>query len=191
MADLKNMVGGFNLLSKWNKLAPREKSLFLASVAILSFLFLDLIVVRPLWNHYISLADQTVFKEKKLLQNMLNISRKDLIEKEYEKYKDYIHEPASNEEETAAMLREIEKLARGNEVVVVDMKPKEVLSEKFHKEYKVDLDVETEMSPLLRFIHQIESSSQLMRVEQAKLQLKSQESPVVKAKMTVTKIVLM
>lgn len=188
---MKNVLTDLNILAKWNQLGSRERWLCIGAGAVLALLLLDVAVARPLWSFYVSVEDQTRAQEQKLMQNMLNITRKDAIEKEYEEYQKFIHVPGTHEEETAAMLREIEKIARSNEVVVVDMKPKETKDQQYHREYTVELDVETEMAPLLRFIYELESSLQLLRVGEAKLSLKGKDQPVVKAKMTITKMLIL
>lgn len=188
---IKNVLNDLNLLAKWDQLAIRERWLSIAAASVLFALLLDFAVVRPLWNYYVSVDQQTKAQEQKLMQNMLNITRKDAIEKEYDGYKSFFHTAGTNEEETAGMLREIEKIARSNEVVVVDMKPKDTKALQYHKEYTVELDVETELAPLLRFMYELESSLQLMRVGEAKLSLKGKDQPVVKAKMTIIKMLLL
>ncbi|MBI5299992.1 MAG: type 4a pilus biogenesis protein PilO [Deltaproteobacteria bacterium] len=179
-----------DIQARFDKLSKREKMLSLGTAAVLAFLLADFLVARPLYDSYVSLKERTVEEEKKLEQNMINITMKEDIGKRFEEYRKFIRKPSGKGEEAAMMLSEIEKTARANEVTLADMKPQEGKVREFYKEYTVDIDAETELPQLIRFLHQVETSSQLMRVVKAKLSAKDKESPVVKAKLTVTKIVM-
>lgn len=179
-----------DIQSKFSKLSQREKFFSMASAAVLLILLVDLLVVRPLYDSYVSLEVQTVEAEKRLEQNIINITMKGDIDKRFEEYRKFIRKPAPKGEEEAMMLSEIEKTARANEVLLLDIKPQDEKSQDFYKQYAVDIDAEAEMGRLIQFLYQLETSSQIMRVVKAKLGLKNKESHIIKAKLTVTKTVM-
>lgn len=180
-----------DLAGRYNKLKPRERSLLFGFSIVALLLVSDFAVVRPLWNYYVSIEERTAAEEKRLVRNLLNINRKDAVERDYAGYQQFTRPSGTDEEEIGKLLSEIEQTARTNKVVLVDMKPREAQSRDFYKEYRAELDAETELANWVQFVHQLEESEQLLRVSAAKLTLKTPDSSVVKARMTVTKIVLL
>lgn len=154
-------------------------------------LMADLLVIRPLCDYYISLGEQIIVGEKKLEQNMINITMKEVIEKRFEEYRKFMKKPAKSEEEAAMLLGEIEKLARANEVILADMKPQEGKAHEFYREYVVKIDAEAEMDRMIKFMHQVETSDQLMQVVKAKFSLKQKDATFIRAELTVTRIVML
>lgn len=181
----------FNLLDHYHKLRSGERTLLLGTLVTIVVLILDVAVVRPLWNYYDTMEERTTAEERKLVRNLLNINRKDLVEKEYEEYEQFIHPPGTDEEEIGKLLSEIEQKARSNKVILVDMKPRESKQHDFYKEYRAELDAEMDMTNWVQFVHQLEDSDQLIRLTTVKLTRKGVDLPVVKAKMEVTKTLLM
>lgn len=89
------------------------------------------------------------------------------------------------------MLSEIERKARSNKVILVDMKPRESKLHDFYKEYRAELDAEMDLVTGIQFMHQLEESGQLLRLISVKLTRKGTDLPVMKAKMEVVKILLL
>ncbi|MBI2981293.1 MAG: type 4a pilus biogenesis protein PilO [Deltaproteobacteria bacterium] len=185
-----SILGKLNFLNRYQKLRRGERFLLLGALVATLLLVSDVAVVRPIWNYHISLQERTAAEERKLVRNLLNINRKDLVEKEYEEYQKFMQSPGSDEEEIGEMLSEIEQKARSNQAILVDMKPRESKSHEFYKEYLVALDAEMDMPSWIQFVYQLEASEQLIRLTSAKLTRKTSEGtdePVVKAEMEVTK----
>lgn len=190
MRALINIMNIKDIQSKFNRLSKREKFVSVACAAVFLILFMDLLVVRPLYESYLSLEVRTIEAEKRLEQNIINITMKEDIDKRFEEYRKFIKKPAPKGEEEALMLSEIEKTARTNDVLLVDIKPQDEKILEFYKQYTVNVDVETEMKHLVQFLYQIETSSQMMRVVKAKLGLKERDSQIIKARLTIIKTVM-
>lgn len=176
-----------DLQSKFGRLSKRERIFSAASAAVLLLLFVDFLIIRPLYDYYVSLEVQTLEAEKRLEQNIINITMKEEIDKRFEEYRRFIRKPASKGEEEAMMLSEIEKTARANDVLLVDIKPQEEKIYEFHKQYTADVDAEAEMKQFVQFLYQLETSPQMIRAVKVKLSLKDRESHTVKAKLTMVK----
>lgn len=179
-----------DIQSKFNKLSRRERIFSVASAAVLMVLLVDLLIVRPLYDSYLSLDLKTMEAEKRLEQNIINITMKEDIDRRFEEFRRFIRKPAPKGEEQATMLSEIEKTARSNDVLLVDIKPQEGKIHEFYKQYTVDADAESEMKQLVQFLYQLETSPQMMRVVKAKLVLKTKDSQIVKAKFSIQKTVM-
>lgn len=171
-----------------DKLPKKEKfGLFIAvvfvSVAALDRLVVDPITTRVQWiNHQIEIA------EKELERNLRNINQKEVIAEKYQKYVKYVKKVGSDEEEVAKLLGEIEELARGSTVYLVDMKPRTSKEIDFYKEYTVEVEAEGNVRSVVRFLYQLNNSTQLLRTEKLRLTLKEKDSSVIKATILITKI---
>jgi len=180
-----------NFFSWFNNLSSRERLLLQLSIGFALFLLADQVIFTRVWDMYSSMEKRIVEDEGSYIRNLVNLKRKEVVESTYDKYKSYIRVAGRDEEENASFLSEVEQLARSEQVVLVDMKPREVKKQQFHKEYVADLDAEAEMEELIRFIYQLEQSPHLMKISKIKLTSKEQGSTFVKARMTVTKTVFL
>jgi len=178
-------------MQRYHKLVPRERYLLAGALLVILILFADFAVVKPLWNYHISLGERMVVQEKRLIRNLLNINRKEKVEREYEKLRHWIHPPSTDEEEIGKMLSEIEQKARKNKVTLVDMKPRETKAKEFYKEYRVELDAEMPMDSWVKFVYQVEALDQLMLLTVTKLTYKGKDEQLIRAKMVFTKTLLL
>lgn len=181
----------FNIFAWYNRLSSRERLILPLAAGCVLILLVDHAVFTPVWDMYISMEDRITEAEGTYVRNLVNFKRKEIVESDYEKYRSFIRPAGSDEEENASLLSEVEQLARSNQVVLVDMKPREVKSRQFHKEYAAELDAETEMEGLINFIYQMEQSPQIMKVSSAKLSAREALSNLVRARMTVTKTIFL
>jgi len=69
----------------------------------------------------------------------------------------------------------------------------ESLSQKvdFYKEYSVEIEAEGEIADLTTFLHQINISPQLLRVEKLRLNAKESENKILKSSMLITKVLVL
>ena len=91
----------------------------------------------------------------------------------------------------AKILGEIEALARKSSVYLVDMKPRKPREVEFYKEYTVEIEAEGYMESLMSFIYQVNTSSQLLRIETLRLNLTKGGSNVLSASMLITKVLIL
>lgn len=182
-----SILNKFNFLKRYHQLGARERFLLIGTLIVVLLLIADFAIVKPLWNYNIKLGEQTAVLEKKLIRNLLNINRKERVEKEFEKHRHWIHPPSTDEEEIGKMLSEVEQEARNNQVTLVDMKPRETKSKNFYKEYRAELDAEMPMDNWVRFVYEVENLDQLVLLTITKLTYRGDDNPVIKAKMAFTK----
>ncbi|MBI3617629.1 MAG: type 4a pilus biogenesis protein PilO [Candidatus Omnitrophica bacterium] len=175
----------------WDKLSKKEKIGLSAALAFLALAFLDRLLISPVRTKFNALNQQIRISEKQLGGDMRNINQKKFIGEEYEQYLPYIRRSGSDEEEVAKILGEIEALARKSSVYLVDMKPRKPREVEFYKEYTVEIEAEGGMESLMSFIYQLNTSSQLLRVETLRLNLTKGDSNVLSASMLITKVLIL
>ena len=172
-----------------SKLSKKEKIGLVAATIVVSAVIIDRLVVSPIGERFRRLGRDIELSERKLVLDLRNISNKESISDEYEKYRNYVRKSASSdEEEVAAVLAEIENLARRSDINLDDIKPQQAKQTDFYREYYVEIEAEGTMEHIIIFLHNLNSSPQLLRAVKLRLGLKDKESPVVKASIMVSKI---
>ena len=175
----------------WDKLSKKEKIGLSFSFAIVSLALLDRAIVSPIRSRFQRINQAIAIGEKQLGHDLRNIRQKDQIAAEFEKYVQYVQRSGSDEEEVAKILGEIEALARQSNVYLVDMKPQTPKEVDFYKEYAVEIEAEGDMTALVRFLYQMNTSVQLLRVEKLRLNSRKSGDPVLKSSMLITKILVL
>ncbi|MFH0763896.1 MAG: type 4a pilus biogenesis protein PilO [Candidatus Omnitrophota bacterium] len=172
-----------------DKLSKKERAgIFIAGAVVLA-VFLDRLVIAPINSRIHRLDKETRVAEKELIGHLRNIKQKGNISKEYQKYMQYIKTAGSDEEETARILSEIEELARRSALDLVDMKPQASKTAGFYREYVVEVEAEGDEASVMKFLHNLNNSMQLLRAERVRLYQKDKNSPVVKSSILITKLV--
>lgn len=170
-----------------SRMSQKEKiGIFLAGIVVF-FALLDRLVIAPVSDRLLEIERQIKMSEKQLDIGMRNISQKESITREYQKYARYLKNSGSDEEQAAVMLSEIEDLARRSNMNLVDIKPQQPKNIDFYKEYSIEIEAEGEMESIINFLWKLNSSVQLLRVERLRLNLKEKGSAVVKASIFITK----
>jgi len=114
------------------------------------------------------------------------------VEKVYREMESVLKKKGSTAEETAAMFGTLDTLAREARVTLAGVKPQEPQTGTDGETYRVDLEIEADMSGLLKFLYGVESSSQVLRVDQLQLQSVTRpDAPPLKGQMTVSKLVFL
>jgi len=171
------------------KLSKKERIGLIAAIVVTGLVLIDRVVISPIGGRIQRINQEIKFSEKKLSRDLRNMNNKGLIESEYRKYKNYVRKTsASDEEDVANVLGEIEGLARSSGVSLVDIKPLVPKQTDFYKEYAIEVEVEGSMEQIVTFLHSLNNSAQLLRAVKLRIGLKDKESTAIKASLLVTKI---
>ena len=146
----------------------------------------------PVRKQFEQIDETIVEREKEVARNLriLAPASQAAINKEYAECGEIIKKRWSTAEENAAMLAEIERVASGVGVSLSATKPREVRIERDYERYEVEMEVDADMGQIIRLIHAVESSSQVLRVEKVTIDSRKTGTAVVlKAGVLVSKIV--
>ncbi len=168
----------------------RERYIFYIALVSILAVFFDRVVVQQVMSRLDKLNKEIYVQEKKLQRSLRILAQKDLITAEYGRYVESLKQIYSDEEEKSRLLSDIEKIAGKSGVFLVNVKPGPIEKAGGYKRYTVDIRVESEISFLADFIYQLEQSSRLLRVRDFRLTLKEEGSAVLKAKLTVTELLI-
>lgn len=175
----------------WDKLSKKEKAGLSFALVFLAVAFSDRLIVSPIRERFRRMNQAIKISEKQLGHDLRNVYQKDQIAAAFEKYAKYVERSGSDEEEVAKILGEIESLARQSKVYLVDMKPQTPKEIDFYKEYAVEIEAEGEVASLMTFLHQLNTSLQLLRAEKLRLNAVKKGDKTLKASMLITKVVIL
>ncbi len=146
----------------------------------------------PVRKRFEQLDETITMREKEVARNLriLAPTSKDAITREYAEYGEMIKKRGSTAAENAAMLSEIEKTATEVGLSLSATKPREAQVKRDYERYEVEIEVDAEMSQIIRLIHAVESSPQVLRVEKVAIDSKKSGSAVsLRAGMLISKVV--
>lgn len=173
------------------KLNEREKKIFYVVLALLVALVGYHGIWTPMTHKFSELDDEIFATQMRLRKAKTLIRQKKDVEDASKKYVNLEKMDAgTDEEEIARLLNFIEQTARKDNASLSDVKPQPGKSDRVTKEYTVDLNAEGELSALIEFIYELEHSEQLLRIEKVDMAPKEEKSAILRATLTVTRIVV-
>jgi len=175
----------------WSKLSKKEQIGMSFALAFLVIAGMDRLIVNPIRSRFQRVNQAITIGEKQLGHDLRNVHLKDQIEEEFEKYVQYVKRSGSDSEESKKFLGEIESLAQQSNVNLVDIKPQTPKIVDFYKEYSVEIEAEGNIADLVTFLHRINMSIQLLRVEKLRLNAKDSENKMLKSSMLITKVLVL
>ena len=175
----------------WNKLSKKEKIGMSFAIAFMVISGMDRLIINPIRERFQRINQAIKISEKQLRHDLRNVQLKDQIEKEFEKYVEYVERSGSDDQEKAKILIEIQSLADQTNVNVVSQKPQSTKTVDFYKEFAVEIEAEGEIEALITFLHRINVSTQLLRVEKLRLNNKEQGTKILKSSMLITKVLVL
>ncbi|MBL7071960.1 MAG: hypothetical protein ISS26_07330 [Candidatus Omnitrophica bacterium] len=170
-------------------ISKREKWFGAATLGIALAALAYNMIMEPLTGMWKSLDDSIrqreilLTKHSRILRNGEKISK---LDKEYSKY--FQETMLRPEEESAMALGQIERLARGANVHITNIKPMGIRRHENFNRFTYKVTSESRSEELAKFIYELQSSEQLMKVERMVLRAKEKEADIIKAILHITKI---
>ncbi len=174
-------------------LSKREKLLLCSAAGFILLSLFYNFAVKPLITEWSRVNDEILEKEIILKRNIRYLQQRDSVSSTYLRYAEYLKKKdskVSDEEEMAALLNEVERIARGSSVHITDIKPRPVKELLFCKRYFLEMDCEATMEKYVEFIYGLHQSLQLIRVERLKLTSQVKGKSLLKAHMFITKVAI-
>jgi hypothetical protein len=172
----------------FSSFSKRERLLAIAVACLIAGAGVYILAVEPLYRSWGGYESELNSARAKLAKNLKLLANKESIEKEYDKYKAYIHDETAGEEESASVLREIESNAQAAGVAIISIKPKAVKELKDYGKSTIELTSEAALSQFMKFIYDLEGSKELLKVERIVLSLKSNQTDILKGTLIIRKI---
>ncbi len=174
----------------FSKLSKRERVIFYATGLILFLGIMDRLVYEPVVNLFNELDQEILMQENRLRKNLKYLAIRESVQNRYSAYAANAVTSGFDEEEVASLLNEIEGMARNSGLALVNMKPKPIVATDLGKFYPVEVEVETNMIQLMKFIHGLHSSKFILGVKKFNLVPKGKKSKQVKGYLLIHKTVI-
>ena len=171
----------------FSKLSKRQRILLYVAATIVFFVSLDRLVYHPIVSRINELDQEILLKENQLRRNLRNMAARETVHKAYSAYASYALTAGSDDEKIAALLNELEGLARKSGLSLVAVKPRPSTKIDIGKQYPVEVEVETEITPLIKFIYDLHSSQNFLRVKKLRLAPKGSRTPDLKGYLLISK----
>ena len=173
------------------KLSQRERIIVYILAAIILCALLYNFLIEPLAKKWINLNSEINRTNVKLRKSISLLKDKADIDKEYAQYAEKLKPKESDEQELTSILNELEVLARRSNLKIVSMRPKPAKDEGYYRIFVVDIETESDMGSLMKFIYDIKNSPQLLKVNRLNLNTKSsQQGTLIRASMIISRISL-
>ena len=176
-----------NIISRFSK---REKAVFFAALVFVGFSLSDRLILSPILKKMQIYSQEIKATEYEMIKNTKILQQRARIEAEEKRYAEYSSIARTDEEETATLLREIERLATRSTVYLNDLKPSGIQEEGMVKKFRVNVSCEGDMEKIIRFMHLIEDSNIIMQITAFDMGPKSTQSKINRCDLLISKIVI-
>ncbi|MFH0840247.1 MAG: hypothetical protein V1883_04445 [Candidatus Omnitrophota bacterium] len=173
----------------FRNITKRERFLALATISAALAALVYNFVIEPIAGQWSEL-DRKIRDKEVVLRKYSRILRdKDNIEKQRTEYAKYFKsQKLTPEEESAVALSRIERSAHAAKVRITNIKPLSYKSFEYYNESTFRVATESTLAELTKFIYDLQSSDQLLKVERMVLRAKENEPAVVKSILNITRI---
>ncbi len=172
-----------------SRLSKREKVVFYVAIVAVAWALFDRLLFSPVIQRMESLSTEIQNKESDRKRMSFILSQKDRIVAESAKYIKFLSKAKNVDEETTTILKEIEEIANNNSMYIVDLKPLGLRETGQAKKYTVSITCEGQMEDVFKFMYNIESSPQLLRIERCEIIPKSTESSIASCNLMMSKMI--
>jgi len=170
------------------QLSKRERLLFLATISVVALAGLTNFVISPIAKKWRRLNTQLSTLETKLNRYSIILAQQKVIENRYKVYADNLKIKGSNEEAQAAVLQEIESIARTAGISLTNIVPSNLEDKGFYRKFQVRLELESNILSLSRFLYEIKKSQQLLGVTKLSISAKSGSTDLLRCSLDLIKI---
>jgi type II secretory pathway component PulM len=171
-------------------LSNRERAFAYATVAVVFIVSMERLVYYPIVSRLNELEQEILVTETHLRRNVRELAAGEAVRAAYAAYTPSASKAGSEDEEVARLLNEIEGLARKAGLSLGNMKPKPAGRIDVGKLYPVEVELESSMAPLMKFLHSLHGSKYLLRVQQLHLVPKGGRSAEVKVYLVINETVI-
>lgn len=179
------------LWGKFNNLSKTERRFLIVAILVLSALFVDSGIVRPLRANMEALNQKIKETEKKVMRDLKSASQKPDLEKIYAKLQQDISDSrVSDEEIRSSMLHDIEQFAGSDQIYLSEVKPQVSTETTEFKQFSVRMVMECHAEELMRFFSELMKTHKLYTIDSFRITPHPEDVHKIKATVTVGRVVL-
>ncbi|MBI4354939.1 MAG: hypothetical protein HY597_00630 [Candidatus Omnitrophica bacterium] len=171
-------------------LNANERRWLMATIAVVALALGWTLVGEPLIDHLSAVLETIASKQTKLQKNLKILAHQDQVARLAVSYADYLKSPAGPEPEKAAWIEQIEASAESVGLRVTSARGKPVRTQGSDLLLTVEVEAESTVETLVRFLTKLEQGSALVTVERLRITAGGNASAPVKVSLVLTKVVI-
>ena len=173
-----------------SKLSDQEKKVLYITALIVLVALVDRLFLGPVFERLKTVDDDISQQKSSVSRDIRFLSYKDRILSESQAYSKYFTNKVQDDDVVNAdFLSVVERLATRSNVNLVKSNPSESKKKKDFVEYYANLDCSGKLKDVISFMHQINSSDELLKIVKFNMSPKKGAEDEVTASMTVEKFV--
>lgn len=173
-----------------NRLSKREKLIALVVLVLALCFVVYNFILDPMLKKISSLNSDIEAQEIKLKKNIKIISQEAQVAGQYKQYSDLMKLKTSEEQAMAKLLSEIEAVAQGINIRILDMKPQKIKTIDFYKNFSVAFTIDGQLKDITQFLYSLQNLPHLIKVDKLQLEKESVYQPELKASLQVSKVLI-
>lgn len=174
----------------FQKLKPREKALGVAAVSLAALSLFYRVALVPSMDRVTQVQEDLLLTLKRLAAHRRSLGQREAVLRVHEQYAHLMQAAGSDQEEASRLLKEVEALARSSGAAIVNLKSRPVESSNLVKWYRVDVEIESSLEALTRFLYQVEQSPLLLRVERLESKQDEKLASPLKTSVQISKVTI-
>lgn len=156
-------------LPSLSSLRPRERLFAVGCGAILLVVMLDRLVIAPWTAHRRAVGQEIRQMEEALRHHHRLADRKVRVTAEQARYQRYLRPAVPDDLQVAALVKELQELAGGSGVKLIEIKPLGVQTDDALKRYTVEIRFDGLLEEWVEFVFRVETSPSLYEILRATL----------------------
>ena len=172
----------------FSSLSKRERLIFIFTFIFITLALLYCNAAEPLIKKWINLDRQIAIAELKLQKDLKLLSKSEEVNSLYKKYAFLKSTSLSDEQQMAALLSEIEEIARTAGVHINSLKPKTMKETSLYEKFAVEAELSASMVKLINFFYNLQSSQKILKAESMQISAKRNEPGSVKCRVIISSL---
>jgi Tfp pilus assembly protein PilO len=173
-----------------SNMTKKDKVILYAAIIMVLLAIMDRAFINPVLLKINGLNEQIIEMESAVRKSAHIMSQKDRILQESAKYKSFLDNIGTDDEEGTSLLKEIGDIANKSEVYLEDMRPSGIKDMETYRKFMVTLSCEGQMEQIADFILNVESSKNLLTIERYQISPKAKGSSIAKCNISISKTVV-
>ncbi|MFC1624073.1 hypothetical protein ACFL28_01960 [Candidatus Omnitrophota bacterium] len=171
-------------------LAKREKGILLLTIALGAGALFYNLIIEPVIVRWRTLDEEIHSRSALLAKDARLLKAYSSLEEKYAKYNDVLESNQDEEEPLTNALGEIESISKKSSCRIVNIKSRASKELDGYREMSFDVIAEGNIDEFLRFLYEIETSKETLRIRRFTITSKSDRSGKLKGIFLISKIII-
>ncbi len=170
----------------FKRLSPRERRLFAWTSTVLGVAVGYNLILEPLWTQLNRSRQEMETETMQLKKYRRLLAEKEKFKKEFEAVAQQSKMTGSEQEAMTQFMSQVEQMAALSGLPLKGLRPRPVSSLGKFRLFVVEIQADGAIGPITRFLHALESSPSLIKLDRLQLGVKGGPSGQIEAQMAVS-----